>query len=79
MDDTELTCVYIAQGITQGEAIRAKLTAYDIPAMLKYEAAGQSAFNVAVGPMGNVRVMVPNERADYARDILTEESLPDET
>lgn len=78
MEHQELECVYVAHGITQGEAIKAKLNSYDIPAMLQYEAAGQSAFSVAVGPMGDVRVMVPAEMADYAREVLIEIPLSDD-
>ena len=78
MEDRELETVYVAHGLIQGEAIKSKLEAYDIPAMLKYEAAFQSAFSVSVGPMGDVRVLVPVEYADYAREVLLEEPLSDE-
>lgn len=78
MQKRELECVYVAQGLTQGEAIKAKLESYDIPALLQYEAAFQSAFSVSVGPMGEVRVMVPADVADYAREVLLEEPRSDE-
>lgn len=78
MEDHELECVYVAQGITQGEAIKAKLDSYEIPSLLQYEAAGQSVYAVSVGRMGEVRVMVPAEMADYAREVLIESPISDE-
>lgn len=78
MEDHELECVYVAQGILQGEAIKAKLDSYEIPSLLQYEAAGQSVYTVSVGRMGEVRVMVPAEMADYAREVLIESPISDE-
>lgn len=77
MQNQELECVYVAQGLVLGEAIKAKLQANDIPAMLQFEATG-AGFGLTVSYMGEVRVMVPAELADEARDVLIEEPIPDD-
>lgn len=80
MAQPDLVCVRTCQGLFLGELYKSKLEAMDIPALLKYEAAGP-VFGITVDGLGAVRVLVPAEMADRARaliDDLTDEELGDE-
>ena len=58
-----------------GELYKSKLEAMDIPALLKYDAAGP-VFGITVDGLGQVRVLVPAELGDQARALL--DDLADE-
>jgi hypothetical protein len=64
--------VYISQGHMRANAAKLKLEAAGIPAILSYESAGL-IFGLTVDGIGEVRVLVPQERADEAMNILAEE------
>ncbi len=63
--------VYKAQGKLDGESIKAFLEAQSIPVELDINAAGQ-IFGFTVGDLGEVGVMVPEDQATKARELLTE-------
>ena len=67
--DAEMEPVYVAYGLMQAEIIRAKLEAAGIPAILKYESAGQ-VFPVLVNGLGEVKVVVRAADAVEARALL---------
>ena len=75
MEEPELVCVRVCQGVLLGEMYKSKLEAMGIPALLKYEAAGP-VFGITVDGLGRVRVLVPAELADQARGLL--DDLTDE-
>lgn len=62
--------VYKAQGKLDGESIKAFLEAQLIPAVLDVNAAGQ-IFGLTVGDLGEVGVMVPEDQAAKARELLS--------
>jgi hypothetical protein len=67
----------------QAEIIKGKLEANDIPALLEYESLGP-VLGLTVDGLGEVRVLVPKDKADAARALLEESEeidgeLPDET
>jgi len=62
--------VYKAQGKLDGESIKGFLEAQSIPAILDVNAAGQ-IFGLTVGDLGEVGVMVPENQAAKARELLT--------
>jgi len=64
--------VYTSQGHMRANAAKLKLEAAGIPAILSYESAGR-IFGLTVDGIGEVRVLVPQERADEAMVILAEE------
>ena len=64
-----LEVIYRAYGMLQAEAIKGRLEASGIPAVLDFESIGQT-FGIAVDGLGEVRVLVPTERADEARELL---------
>ena len=64
-----LETVYRASGMLQAQVIKGRLEASGIPALLDYEAVGQ-VYGFTVDGLGEVRVMVPSERADEARELI---------
>ncbi len=59
--------VYRVLGSMQGEIIRGRLEASGIPAMLDAES---TILPFSVPDMGEVRILVPSERAEEARELL---------
>jgi hypothetical protein len=55
----------------EAEVMRSKLESENIPCMLQREAAG-AALGITIGPMGEVKVLVPEPLADEALDLLSE-------
>jgi Putative prokaryotic signal transducing protein len=61
----------------EAEVMRGKLESEGIPCLLQREAAG-SVFGITIGPLGEVRVLVPEPLADRAYDLLNENEVDDE-
>ena len=55
----------------RAEVVKAKLEAYGIPALLKYESVGQ-IFGITVDGIGRVEVHVPAELEEQALDLIAE-------
>jgi hypothetical protein len=70
-----LICVATVYGQMQAQVLKTKLEAAEIPVMLQYESYGL-VLGLTVDGMGQVRVMVPEELADEACQVL--EMGPDE-
>lgn len=64
-----LEVVYRTQGLLQAEAIKGRLAASGIPALLDYESLGPT-LGITIDGLGEVRVMVPIDRAGDARELL---------
>jgi hypothetical protein len=56
----------------EAEVMRSKLESEGIPCLLQREAAG-AVFGITIGPLGEVRVLVPEPLADRAIDLLSED------
>jgi hypothetical protein len=67
--EDELTTIHIAQGLLQAHVIRAKLEEAGIPALLSYESVGP-VIGITVDGVGEVRVRVPAEHAEAARELI---------
>jgi hypothetical protein len=67
----DLVVVYKTQGMISAEIIKAKLESAGIPALLKYESLGP-VLAVTVDGLGQVKVLVPQEREQEARELLGE-------
>ena len=65
-----MTTIYRAAGLMQAEIIKGRLESASIPVMLDYESLGR-VMGITVDGLGEVRILVPNERADEARELLT--------
>ena len=64
-----LEVVYHAYGRIEAEVVKGRLEASGIPAALDGEAAGQ-LFGITVTDLGEIRILVPTERAEEARELL---------
>ena len=71
----DLTCVYVAQGLTEAEVIKAKLEVNEVPVLLQYESLGP-VLGLTLDGLGEVRVMVPMPLASRAQEILEEKPSP---
>ena len=67
----DLVVVYKTQGMISAEIIKAKLASAGIPALLKYESLGP-VLAVTVDGLGQVKVLVPQEHVQEARELLGE-------
>jgi hypothetical protein len=83
--NNNLVVVYTAAGQTEASLIKSLLEAAGIPAMSSQEGAG-AAFGLTVGLMGEARILVREEDAAEARELLAamergelEEDAPDES
>jgi hypothetical protein len=61
--------IYRAMNQFDAESIRLLLDSFEIPVELIGESAGR-AIGLGVGPLGEVSVYVPKERAMEARDLI---------
>lgn len=68
---TGLTTVYIASGQLEAEIVKGRLESEDIPAILRYEAAGL-IYGLTIDGLGQVEVQVPSSLAKQAREILAD-------
>jgi len=64
-----LVVVYTAVGPGQADIIKSALLAADIPAETSREGAG-AAYGFTVGPLGMVDILVPEDYAAQAEDLL---------
>ena len=64
-----MTLVYRTAGLLQAEVIKGRLESAGIPVLLDYESAGR-AIGITVDGLGEVRVLVPDERAEDAKELL---------
>jgi hypothetical protein len=77
-----LSQVYTAAGLLQAAVVKGKLEANDIPVLLEYESLGP-VMGLTINGLGEVRVLVPEDKAEAARALLEEseeldDELPDE-
>ena len=63
--------VYVTSGLLRAEIIKGKLQVNDIPVLLEYESLGP-VMGLTVDGLGQVRVLVPKDKADLARALLEE-------
>jgi Ran GTPase-activating protein (RanGAP) involved in mRNA processing and transport len=68
-DEPELVQVWSCQGWDLAQIYKSKLEAAEIPVLLKYESAGL-VFGLTVDGLGQVRILVPEEYAAEAEEVL---------
>ena len=66
-----LVQVCVTSGLLQAEIVKGNLEANDIPVLLKYESLGP-VMGFTVDGLGQVRVMVPEDKVEMARALLEE-------
>lgn len=69
-EEPELVRVYTCQGWDVAQIYKSKLEAAGIPVLLKYESAGL-VYGITVDGLGTVRIMVPEEYAAEAEQLLS--------
>lgn len=72
MKTYEWVCVEQAHGQLDGEILRAKLEANEIPVEMVQESAGIT-YGLTVGSLGLVSILVPVEYETIARQLLAEQ------
>lgn len=65
-----LEVIYRAQGMLEAEAVKGRLETSGIPAAFDYESIGRT-FGLTIDGLGEVRILVPIDRADEARELLS--------
>lgn len=68
-EETKLVTVYTAFGQLEAHVIKSKLESAGIPVLLSYESAGP-VLGLTVDGLGQVRIMVPEDMALEAREML---------
>lgn len=68
----DLTVVYSSAGMIKAQVIKSKLEGAGIPVLLDYESVGP-VIGITVDGLGQVRVLVPMDRAEEARALIQEE------
>ena len=71
-----LEVVYRASGLLRAQVIKGRLEASGIPAVLDYESIGPT-IGITVDGLGEVRVLVPVDRAGEARELIAVEADED--
>ncbi|MDD5167342.1 MAG: DUF2007 domain-containing protein [Syntrophales bacterium] len=72
MDEKPWKEIRSVSGMTHAKLITGRLAAEGIATRLKYEAAGV-IYAITVDGLGEVRILVPEEEWDRAREILAEQ------
>ena len=62
----------VTDGLMEAEIIKSKLVSFGIPCMLKFESSGR-LFGITLNGLGQVKVMVPPEFFDRAKEIISSE------
>lgn len=65
----ELVCVCSVQGRMVAQVVKSRLEEEGIPVLLQYESAGP-VIGLTVDGLGEVKVMVPEEYAEAAREAI---------
>jgi len=73
----DLVVVHIAQGELEASVIKSHLECEEIPVMLQYESVGR-VFGLTVDGLGEIKILVPQELAEKAREIIKPREVGDE-
>ena len=68
--------VHKTNGVTDAEILKNMLVSFGIPTRVSYEAVGK-IYGLTVDGMGVVALLVPEDRAREAQDILAEHFTPE--
>jgi len=68
--------VHKTNGVTDAEILKNMLVSFGIPTRVSYESAGK-IYGLTMDGMGVVALLVPEDRAREAQDILAEHFTPE--
>ena len=71
MNEGELKELMAVEGSLEAEIIKSKLESFQIPVLLKYEAAGR-IFGITMNGLGKVKIMVPASLFAEAKKVLAD-------
>lgn len=75
-DEPSRWVVIAIVGWAEAEVMRSKLESQNIPCLLQRESAGV-AIGLTIGPLGEVRVLVPESLSERAIELLEEDIVDD--
>jgi hypothetical protein len=76
-EELDLEQIYVASGQLEAQVIKTKLESFGIPVLLDYESLGV-VIGLTIDGLGEVRVLVPRNRAAEAQLLLKEELLEED-
>ena len=62
------------RGRLEADIIKSKLESFEIPVLLRYEAAGR-IFGITMNGLGKVKIMVPRDLLEEAKKVLADRLL----
>lgn len=65
----DFVVIHVAQGELAASVLKSHLECEGIPVILEYESAGR-VFGLTVDGLGEVRILVPRELAEKAREVI---------
>ncbi|HDQ71820.1 MAG TPA: hypothetical protein ENN19_06955 [Chloroflexi bacterium] len=68
-DDYDYVTIHVVYGLLRAQVFKAKFEAANIPVLLEYESLGP-IFGITADGIGEVRIKVPPEFADEARELI---------
>ncbi len=74
--ENDLTTVYTAYNLPEAEIIKGRLETEGVPVLLRYESA-RLVYGITVNGLAQVKICVPAEMANLAREILEHKYYPD--
>jgi Putative prokaryotic signal transducing protein len=77
VDKSELVVISRVQGQATADIIKSHLESEGIPVLLKYESSG-AIYGILVDGVGEIRILVPKEFADEARQIIEPQQTEEE-
>lgn len=72
----DLKEIAVVEGMVEAEIIKSKLESYNISCFLKFESAGR-LFGITMNGLGEVKIMVPPEYYEEAKNILIQTNQED--
>ncbi|MCK5222463.1 MAG: DUF2007 domain-containing protein [Candidatus Aminicenantes bacterium] len=72
MKEKGLKKLIVIEGMVEAEIIKSKLTAFDIPSVLKFEAVGR-LLGITMDGLGKVNILVREEDLERALEVISPE------
>ena len=70
MNEKNLKELIVIEGMVEAEIIKSKLTAFEIPSVLKFEAVGR-LLGITMDGLGKVKILVREEDLERALEIIS--------
>ena len=77
MNEKNLKELIVIEGMVEAEIIKSKLTAFDIPSVLKFEAVGR-LLGITMDGLGKVVILVREDDLERALEVISTEEVNSE-